>query len=336
MNGKIRRELVKAIVYRTYGSPEVLRLEETEKPAAADGEVLIKVSAASVNPLDWHFMRGMPYLMRLGIGLHRPKAARLGVDVAGRIEAVGRNVTQFKPGDEVFGICRGAFAEYACTPESAVIQKRGNVTFEQAAAVPVAAVTALQGLRDKGRIQAGQKVLINGASGGVGTFAVQIAKALGAEVTGVCSARNMELVRSLGADRVVDYARDDFTKGGQRYHLVFDCIGNHSLLACRRVLDSKGIYIIIGAPGGRWIAPLPRVLNAMVLSRFVGQNFLMHLTRRRREDLTTVQDLIAAGKVTPVIDRRCRLSEVPEAIRYLESGHARGKIIITVDSDEPN
>ena len=324
---------MKAIVYHEYGSPDVLGLEEVGKPAPRDGEVLLRVRAASVNPLDWHYLRGTPYLMRLGTGLRRPRTPRLGVDVAGQIEAVGRNVTQFEPGDSVFGVCRGAFAEYAVAPESAVIKKPGNVTFEQAAAVPVAAITALQGLRDRGRLRPGQRVLVNGAAGGVGTFAVQIAKALRAEVTGVCSARNVELVRSLGADRALDYTREDFTAAGDRYHLILDCIGNHSLRACRRALEPGGTCVIIGAPGGRWVAPLPRVLRAMVLSRFVSQNFAMHLTRRSREDLTTVRDLIVAGKATPVVDRTYRLSAVPEAIRYLEAGHARGKVVIAVDSD---
>ena len=323
---------MKAIVYHNYGSPDVLKCEEIEKPTAGDDEVLIKVRAASVNPLDWHFMRGTPYFLRIMAGLRKPKVTRLGVDVAGQVEAVGRNVTQFKPGDEVFGVCRGAFAEYACTSESALVMKPDNVTFEQAASVPVAALTALQGLRDKGQIQPGQKVLINGAAGGVGTFAVQIAKSFGADVTGVCSTRNVDMVRSIGADQVIDYTQEDFTKSGQRYDLIFDCVGNHSLSACRRVLNPKGIYIAVGGPSGRWmIGPLARVITALVLSRFVSQKLVMVLAKPSKEDLTIMRDLMEAGKVTPVIDKRYRLSEVPEAIRYLEEGHARGKVVITLE-----
>jgi NADPH:quinone reductase-like Zn-dependent oxidoreductase len=321
---------MKAIVYYNYGSPDVLKCEEIEKPTAGDNEVLIRVRAASVNPFDWHFMRGTPYMVRIQAGLRKPKDTRLGVDVAGQVEAVGRNVTQFRPGDEVFGACRGAFAEYACASESALVMKPDNVTFEQAASAPVAAFTALQGLRDKGQIQPGQKVLINGAAGGVGTFAVQIAKWFGADVTGVCSTRNADMVRSIGADRVIDYTQEDFTKSGQRYDLFFDCVGNHSLLACRRVLNPKGIYIVVGGPDGRWLGPLARMIKTLVLSRFVSQNLVMFLARRSKEDLTIMHELMKAGKVTPVIDKRYKLSEVPEAIRYLEEGHARGKVVITL------
>jgi NADPH:quinone reductase-like Zn-dependent oxidoreductase len=319
---------MKAIVYYNYGSPDVLKCEEIEKPTAGDNEVLIKVRAASVNPVDRLF-RGTSYIVRILTGLRKPKDTRLGRDVAGQVEAVGRNVTQFKPGDEVFGACRGAFAEYVCTSESAFVVKPDNVTFEQAASVPVAAFTALQGLRDKGRIHPGQKVLINGAAGGVGTFAVQIAKSFGADVTGVCSTRNVEMVRSIGADRVIDYTQEDFTKGTQRYDLIFDCVGNHSLSACRRVLNPNGICVLAGGPHKVWIV-LIRALKALVLSRFVRQNFVMFIARRSKEDLTIMHDLMKAGKVTPVIDRRYRLSEVPEAIRYLEEGHARGKVVITL------
>jgi NADPH:quinone reductase-like Zn-dependent oxidoreductase len=323
---------MKAIVYHHYGSPDVLQWEEIEKPTAGDNEVLIRVRAASVNPLDWHFMRGTPYIVRIPAGLRKPKVTRLGVDVAGQVEAVGRNVTQLKPGDEVFGSCRGAFAEYVCTSESALVMKPDNVTFEQAASVPVAAFTALQGLRDKGHIQPGHKVLINGAAGGVGTFAVQIAKAFGADVTGVCSTRNVDMVRSIGADQVIDYNQEDFTESGQRYDLLFDTVGNHSLLACRRVLNPKGILIMAGGEAGRWmIRALARGITALVLSRFVSQNLVGCLARTRKEDLTIMHDLMEAGKVTPVIDRRYRLSEVPEAIRYLELGHARGKVVITLE-----
>ena len=323
---------MKAAVYTRYGPPDVLQIRDVEKPVPRDTEVLIRVRAASVNLLDWYFMRGMPYFLRIMAGLSKPKDKRLGVDVAGEVEAVGRNVMQFKPGDEVFGACRGAFAEYACTSESALVMKPGNVTFEQAASVPVAAFTALQGLRDKGQIQPGQKVLINGAAGGVGTFAVQIAKSFGAEVTGVCSTRNVGMVRSIGADQVIDYTQEDFTKSGQRYDLLFDCVGNHSLSACRRVLNPKGIYIAVGGPVGRWmIGVLARMIKALVLSWFVSQTLAMVLAKPSQEDLTLMRGLMEAGKVTPVIDRRYRLSEVPEAIRYLEEGHARGKVVITLE-----
>jgi NADPH:quinone reductase-like Zn-dependent oxidoreductase len=322
---------MKAIVYSHYGSPDVLQYEEVEKPAAGDDEVLIKVHAASVNPLDWHFLRGRPYIMRIMAGLRKPKMTRLGVDVAGQVEAVGRNVTQFKPGDEVFGNCRGAFAEYVCASERALVLKPDNVTFEQAASVPVAGFTALQGLRDKGQIQPGQKVLINGAAGGVGTFAVQIAKSFGADVTGVCSTRNVAMVRSIGADRVIDYTQEDFTKSEQRYDLIFDSVGNYSLFALRRVLNPKGIYVAVGGPDGRWIGPLAGLIKTLVLSLFVSQKLVMFLARGGKEALTVMRDLMESGKVTPVIDRRYSLSEVPEAIRYLEQGHARGKVVITLE-----
>jgi NADPH:quinone reductase-like Zn-dependent oxidoreductase len=245
---------------------------------------------------------------------------------------VGRSVTQFKPGDEVFGSCRGAFAEYACTSESALAMKPDNVTFEQAASVCVAALTALQGLRDKGHIQPGQRVLINGAAGGVGTFAVQIAKWFGADVTGVCSTRNVDMVRSIGADRVIDYTQEDFTKSGQRYDLILDCVGNHSLSACRRILNPKGIHIAVGGPSGPWmIGPLASAITAAVLSRFASQKLVMVLMRRSKEDLTIMHELMKTGKVTPVIDKHYRLSEVPDAIGYMEEGHARGKIVITLE-----
>ena len=323
---------MKAAVYSRYGPPDVVQIKEVEKPVPTDNEVLIKVRAASVNPLDWHFMRGTPYFVRIMTGLRKPKDKRLGVDVAGQVEAVGRNVTQFKPGDEVFGSCRGALAEYVCTSESALVTKPNNVTFEQAASAPLAALTALQGLREKGQIQPGQKVLINGAAGGVGTFAVQIAKSFGADVTGVCSTRNVGMVRSIGANQVIDYTQEDFTKSGQRYDLILDSVGNHSLLACRRVLTPKGIYIAVGGPSGPWmIGPLARAITAPVLSRFVSQKLVMVLTRRSKEDLSIMQELLEAGKVTPVIDRSYPLSEVPEAIRYLEEGHARGKVVITLE-----
>ncbi len=322
---------MKAIVYHDYGSPDVLQLEEIEKPVAADNEVLIKVRAASINPLDWHFMRGTPYIVRIVMtGLSKPKNPRLGVDVAGHVEAVGGKVTQFKPGDEVFGTCRGAFAEYVCTSESNLVIKPANVTFEQAAAVPIAAFTALQGLRDKGKIQPGHKVLVNGASGGIGTFAVQIAKSFGAEVTGVCSTRNADMVRSIGADRVIDYTQEDFTKSKQRYDLIFDAVGNHSLSARRRVLSPKGICVMAGGPSGRWKMGLASGIKALVWSQFSSRKLTGLLAKSTKEDLTILQNLMETGKVTPVIDRHYSLSELPEAIRYLEEGHARGKVVITV------
>jgi NADPH:quinone reductase-like Zn-dependent oxidoreductase len=321
-------KLMKAIVYHNYGSLDVLQCEEIEKPTPGDDEVLIKVRAASLNPID-RIYRGRPYLIRIVTGLRKPKDTRLGRDVAGQVEAVGRNVTQFKAGDEVFGSCRGAFAEYVSASESALALKPDNLTFEQAAALPIAGLTALQGLRDKGKLQPGQKVLINGAAGGVGTFAVQIAKSFGADVTGVCSAGNVDMVRSIGADATIDYTREDFTKGTQRYDLIFDCIGNHSLSACRRVLNLNGRFVIVGASKVR--TSLSHALKGLVLSWFVSQNFVMLIARLRRDDLTILGDLIQSGKVTPVIDRCYSLSEVPEAIRYLEQGHARGKVVITID-----
>jgi NADPH:quinone reductase-like Zn-dependent oxidoreductase len=329
---------MKAIVYSNYGSSEVLQYEDVEKPAPADDEVLIKVRAASVNPYDWHFLRGLPYLLRMQAGLRKPKDKRLGVDVAGQVEAVGRNVTQCKPGDEVFGCARGAFAEYACAAESKVALKPGNVTFEQAASLPIAGLTALQGLRrgglgDKGQIPRGQKVLINGAAGGVGTFAVQIAKFFGAEVTGVCSSRNVELERPIGADHVIDYTKEDFTKSQQRYDLILDCVANHSLSAFRRVLNPKGNYVMVGAAdgGGRWmIGVLARLLKALVMSWFVSQKLVMIGAKITAEDLTLLGELMKTGKATPVIDRRYSLRQVPEAIRYLEQGHARGKVVLTM------
>ena len=325
---------MKAIVYHEFGSPEVLQLEEIEKPVPNDNQLLIKVRAASVNPLDWHYMEGTPYLGRLvEFGLLKPKVARLGVDYAGTIEAVGKDVTQFKPGDEVYGNRFGAFAEYVVASEKALALKPANLTFEQAASVPVAAVTALQALRDKGHVQPGQKVLINGASGGVGTFAVQIAKSFGAEVTGVCSGRNAEMVRSIGADHVIDYTKEDFTKSEQLYDLIIDNVGNRSLLECRRVLNPKGKIILIGGGGindGRWTGPLVGVIKMLVLKSFVTQEMSMMLAEMNNKDLTILADLIQAGKVKTVIDRTYPLSQLPEALRYLEEGHARGKVVINV------
>jgi len=319
---------MKAIVYHKYGPPEVLQCEEIETPTPVDDQVLIKVRAASVNPIDRLF-RGRPYLVRLKIGLRKPKDYRMGRDVSGVVEAVGSKVTQFKPGDEVFGTCFGAFAEYACASESALVMKPDNVTFAQAASVPIAALTALQGLRDKGQIQPGQKVLINGAAGGVGTFAVQIAKVLGAEVTGVCSTRNAELVRSIGADQVIDYTREDFTKGPPRYDLILDCISNHSLAACRRLLNHNGRFVIVGGKKVRTL--LARAITGLVWSRFVSQSFVMFVAKLRKDDLTILGGLMQAGEITPVIDKTYPLSEAPEAFRYLEEGHARGKVVITLE-----
>jgi NADPH:quinone reductase-like Zn-dependent oxidoreductase len=323
---------MKAIVYCDYGSPDVLKLEDIETPVPNEDQLLIKVRAASVNPYDWHFMRGEPRIMRMEFGLRKPKSTRLGVDYAGTVESVGRNVTQFKPGDEVFGAKTGAFAEYVCVlADRAVVLKPANVTFEQAASVPIAGVTALQAVRDKGKLQPGQKVLINGASGGVGTFAVQIAKTFGANVTGVCSMRNVDMVRSIGADQVIDYIKEDFTKNGQLYDVVLDMVGNRSLSECRRVLNPKGKYIMVGGVSGRWIAPMDRAIRASLLSWFVSQEMTMMLAKQSKQDLTILGDLMQAGKVTAVIDRRYKLSEVPEAIRYLEEGHARGKVVIALE-----
>ncbi len=325
-------ESMKAIVYRCYGSPDVLEFADIQKPTPANDEVLVKVRAASVNPLDWHYMRGSPYLMRLGTGLGAPDDTSMGVDFAGTVEAVGRDVTRFQPGDEVFGGRGGAFAEYVTIRETrALAPKPANMTFAQAASVPIAAITALQALRDKGKIEPGQKVLINGASGGVGTFAVQIAKAFGAEVTGVCSTRNVEMVQSIGADHVFDYTREDYTQSGQRFDIIVDMVGNHSLLANRRVLNAEGVYVIVGGPKGNWLGPLMRPVKAMMLSPFVGQEFVMLLAEMRQEDLKVLGELMQDGKVTPVIDRSYGLSEVPAAIRYSEEGHARGKIIIDLE-----
>ena len=327
---------MKAIVYRRFGPPDVLECEEVEKPAPGDDEVLIRVRAASVNPFDAGLMRGAPLPVRVLMRLPKPTAARPGrpgADVAGEVEAVGRKVARFKPGDAVFGCSRvrrglGSFAEYTCTSESLLAIKPDNVTFEEAASVPVAGATALQGLRDRGGIRPGQRVLINGASGGVGSFAVQIARAFGADVTGVCSAGSADMVRSIGADRVVDYTREDFTRGTQRYDLIFDLVGNHSLSACRRVLTPGGTCVVAGVKQPRKI--LTRMIAAPVLSLFVSQKFLLLMAKLKKEDLITLGDLMAAGKVKPVIDRRYGLTEAREAVRHMAEGHPRGKIVIRV------
>jgi len=321
---------LKAITYHRYGSPDVLEFQEVDEPVAKDDEVLVRVRAVSVNPRDWHFMRGLPYVVR-PFGLRSPKDGVLGSDVAGQIEAVGRNVTRFRPGDEVFAdVLTGGFAEYTGVSEDFLGLKPANLTFEQAAAVPLAALTALQGLRDHGRIRPGQKVLIIGASGGVGTFAVQIAKSFGADVTGVCSTRNLDMVRSLGADHVIDYTQEDFTQRGQKYDLILQLAGTRSPSDCRRALTPKGTLLLSsGESSGRWIGPIGRIIKALVLSPFVSQRLAPFEAKRSREDLQILKELIEAGKVTPVIDRTYSLSEVPEAIRHLEEGHARGKIVIT-------
>jgi NADPH:quinone reductase-like Zn-dependent oxidoreductase len=325
---------IKAVRARCYGSPDILTLEDIDKPVPAENEVLVKVHAAALNPLDWHYMRGKPYVMRLGGGFGKPDDTRVGVDFAGVVESVGSAVTRFKAGDEVFGGKNGAFAEYVIVQEDrAVLAKPANISFEQAAAIPIAAVTALQGLRDTGQIRAGQRVLINGASGGVGTFAVQIAKSFGAEVTAVCSTRNVELVKALGADHVIDYTQEDFTRGTQHYDLILDNVGNHSLSAYRRVMTPEGIVSIVGGPNeNAWLGPLVQPIKGIVLSPFSSQRFAMFIAELNVPDLELISDLIRQGKITPVIDRRYALSEVPEAIRYLETGRARGKVIVTVCS----
>jgi NADPH:quinone reductase-like Zn-dependent oxidoreductase len=323
---------MKAIVYTHYGSPDVLQFKEVEKPVPKDGEILVKIYAASANPLDWHLMRGAPFLARLEGGLRKPKNPRLGADIAGRVEAVGNNVTQFEVGDEVFGAWTGSFAEYAAVPENRVALKPTKSSFEEAAAIPVAAITALQGLRDKGQIQSGQKVLVNGASGGVGTFAVQIAKSFGTEVTGVCSTRNLEMVRSIGADHVIDYMQEDFTKNGQHYDLIYDAVGNRSVSDYKRALSPQGTCVIAGFQN------LPRLFEHMVLGPFVSKAGnkkvgLMGIAKMNQKDLVFVKELLEAGRVVPVIERRYPLVETAEAIRYLEAGHARGKVVITVEQN---
>ena len=327
--------LMKGIAYHCYGSPEVLKLEDLEKPVAGDDQVLVKVHAAAVNPLDFHYLHGTPYIMRLDSGIGTPNNTRLGVDFAGTVEAVGRNVQRFKPGDEVFGGRTGAFGEFVTVRQDrAIVLKPANVTFEQAAAVPIAAITALQALRDSGKIQAGQKVLINGASGGVGTFAVQIAKSFGAEVTGVCSTKNLEMIRKIGADNVIDYTREDFTHGDKHYDLIVDTVGTHSLLDYKRVLTANGNLVIVGGPVDDWlIGLLGTVVYTKLLSPFISQKFGIMLAELNPEDLKIVGDLMQQGKVTPVIDRTYKLSEVPEALRYLEKGHARGKVVISLVAD---
>jgi NADPH:quinone reductase-like Zn-dependent oxidoreductase len=325
---------VKAITYCDYGLADRLKLEDIAKPVAEAGQILVKVRAAAANPLDWHYLRGTPYVMRFGTGLRRPQELRLGVDYAGTVEAVGAGVTGFKPGDDVFGARAGAFGEYVTAKaDGMVFAKPANLSFEQAAAVPVAAITALQGLR-AGSVGAGTRVLINGASGGVGTFAVQIAKALGAEITGVCSGRNAELVRSLGAGTVIDYMQSDYTTANVKYDVIIDNVGNHGLLANRRALTDAGKYVLIGGGGpdsARWIGPLAIPVKAMLLGPFISQDMQVLFARLGRDDMAQLARMMEAGQVTPVIDRRYSLPEVPDAIRYLETGRARGKIVVSIE-----
>ena len=327
--------LMKAVVYRCYGPPEVLKLEQIPQPPQADKRMLVKVHAASVNPLDWHYMRGEPYFMRPGAGIGRPDDIHMGVDFAGTVVSVGKDVTRFKPGDAVFGGKGGAFGEYVSVAESgSVALKPANMTFEQAAAVPIAAITALQALRDKGKLRAGQSVLINGASGGVGTYAVQIAKAYGAHVTGVCSTRNLDLVKSLGADQVVDYTQEDFTKNSQKYDLILDTVSTHSVSEYRRVLQPQGALVTVGSlDKGHWLGPLAGMMDALLYSPFISQQVAFLLADLNPQDLNLLRDMIQAGKIKSVIDKHYALNDVPEAIRYLEQGHARGKVVIAVDGE---
>jgi NADPH:quinone reductase-like Zn-dependent oxidoreductase len=322
---------MKAIMQDKYGSPDVLELRDIDKPVVKDDAVLIRVRAASVNAADWHFMRGLPYVARLSIGPVNPKIKVRGRDAAGHVEAVGKDVTRFHQGDEVYAeVDSGSFAEYTCVPEDIVGVKPANLTFEQAAAVPLAANTALQGLRDRGQVQPGQKVLIYGASGGVGTFAVQMAKLFGADVTGVCRTNKVDMVRSIGADHVIDYTHEDFTQNGQRYDLFFDLVGNRSLSDCMRVLTSEGTLVLSGGEGGRWVGPVGHLVSSLVRGLFMKQRVQPFIAKKSGEDLAVLKELIEAGKVTPVIDKAYPLSEAPEAIRYLENGHAQGKVVITV------
>jgi NADPH:quinone reductase-like Zn-dependent oxidoreductase len=321
---------MKAVVVDSYGSPDVLQLREIEQPEVVDDGVLVRVRATSVNPADWYGMRGVPYVGRAMMGLLKPKTDRLGVDFAGTVEAVGKDVVKLRPGDEVFGGRSGAFAEYVCV-RVGVVSKPANLTFEQAAAVPVAALTALQGLRDKGHLQSGQKVLINGASGGVGTFAVQIAKALGAEVTGVCSTRNVEQARSLGADHVVDYTKEDFTRSDRRYDLLLDVAGSRSWSEYKRVLNPDATLVIVGAPkGGRLLGPLAHVIRLKLAGLRSRRKVVFFISKFNKPDMEVLRELLESGRVTPVVERSYELSEIADALGYLGEGHARGKIVVTV------
>jgi NADPH:quinone reductase-like Zn-dependent oxidoreductase len=325
-----RENVMKAIVQMQYGSPDVLAFKDVDKPVVKDGEVLVCVRAAAVNIGDWHLLRGVPYVMRLVSGPLRPRREIPGLDLAGRVDVVGRSVNQFRPGDEVFGWCKGAFAEYACAAENNLLPKPVNLTFEQSAAVGDSAFTALAAVRDQGKVQPGQRVLVNGASGGVGTFAVQIAKSFGANVTGVCSARNVEMVRSIGADQVIDYTKEDFTQAGRRYDVMLDLVGSRSISDCRRALTPRGTYVVVGVRDlGRWVG-LGRQSKALSLSPFVRQRMRVFVVRHNRADLAVLKELVEAGKLAPVIDRRYALSDVPEALRYQGEGHSQGKIVIAV------
>jgi NADPH:quinone reductase-like Zn-dependent oxidoreductase len=324
---------MRAAVHRCYGSPDVVRIESVPKPVPADNQMLVRVHAASVNPLDWHTVRGEPYFMRLEGGWGRPQETWIGVDFAGTVEAVGKSVTRFKPGDEVFGGRDGSAAQYVAVREhGAVALKPANVTFEQAAAVPVAAITALQALRDEGKIRTGQSVLINGAGGGVGTYAVEIAKSFGADVTAVTSTSNLALVRSIGADHTIDYTREDFTRGVQRYDLILDCSRNHSLSSFRRVLKRGGSYVMVGeAHMGLWVDPLVKFGDTLLVGKIAGQNLTGVMAQLNQRDLATLAELLQRGSIRPVIDRRYPLDQTAQALRYLETGHARGKVVITID-----
>src|SRR6184192_498444 len=333
-NAATPRNPMKAIVNCEYGVGN-LQLRDLEKPSPNDNEVLVRVRAASINPVDGHLIRGA-WPMRPMTGMRKPKNTRFGTDFSGVVEAIGKNVTNFKPCDEVFGAKNGAVADYICVKaDRAIVMKPVNITFEQAGSVGVAGVTALQGLRDKGHIQAGQKVLINGASGGVGTFAVQIAKAFGAEVTGVCSTRNVDLVKSIGADHVIDYIKEDFTKADQRYDLIYDLVGNHTFSERRRILNQNGICVMAGVGGAGWhdgiAMRLAGELNAYVRSRFVSQKFIAYIAQFNKQDMTLLADLMQSGKITPVIDRTYKLNQTADALRYLEQGHARGKVVINLE-----
>ncbi|HEY1521351.1 MAG TPA: NAD(P)-dependent alcohol dehydrogenase [Solirubrobacteraceae bacterium] len=321
---------MKAIIQTRYGSPDVLQLTDVDKPVVKDDEVLVHVHAAAVNIGDWHLLRGVPYVVRLVAGLRRPRREIPGLDVAGQVEAVGAHVEQFRPGDEVFGWCKGAFAEYVCAAASNLLPTASNLTLEQSAAVGDSAFTALAAIRDQGKVQPGQRVLINGASGGVGTFAVQVAKAFGANVTGICSTTNLAMVRSIGADEVIDYTKEDFAQAGQRYDVMLDLVGSHSLSDCRRVLTRRGTYVVVGVKDvGRWLG-LGRQFKALLLSPFVRQRMRVFVVRHNRQDLAVLKELAESGKLVPVIDRRYPLSDVPEALRHQGEGHARGKSVIAL------
>ena len=324
-------DTMQAVVRYEYGTPDVVQLKEIDMPVVGDGQVLVRVRAAGVNPLDWHRVTGTPYVMRRRAGLRRPKDHRLGVDYAGTIEAVGAGVTGFRPGDDVFGGRDGAFAEYVCaSPAGSMTHKPSNLTFEEAAAVPIAAITALQALRDHGALQPGQSVLINGASGGVGTFAVQIAKAFGADVTGVCSTRNVDLVRSLGADHVIDYTREDFTRGGRRYDVLLDNVGNRSWWRCRRLLKPAGRFVPVGGPKGRLLGGLGHTWRTILVAKLGGARVDFFLANITVADMVVLRELLETGKVSPCIDRRYRLDDIAEALLYQGQGHARGKVVITM------